>query len=70
MLIPIESWEITRMRVASFTRLSETLGTRLDSLLVFFYLCLVSVLFSGPSITEMKFSETFFPSFCSFSGVF
>ena len=29
MLVPIKSWEITRMRVASFIRLSESLGTRL-----------------------------------------
>ena len=30
MLIPIESWEITHMHVASFSRLSESLGTRLE----------------------------------------
>ena len=29
MLIPIESWEATHMHVANFTRLSESLGTRL-----------------------------------------
>ena len=29
------------------------------SLLVFFHLCLVSVLFSGPSLTELSFTETF-----------
>ena len=28
--------------------------------------CLVSVHFSGPSLLEMKFYGTFFPSFCSF----
>ena len=38
--------------------------------LVFFHLCLVSVLFSSPSLLEMNFfPETFFPSFCSFGGV-
>ena len=30
MLIPIESRKFTRMHVASFTRLSESLGTRLE----------------------------------------
>ena len=32
------------------------------SLLGFFHLCLVSVLFSGPPLTEMKFYRIFFPS--------
>ena len=31
----------------------------LGSLTVFFHLCLVSVLFSGPSLTEMKFYKNF-----------
>ena len=33
-----------------------------------FYLCLVSVPFSGPSILEAKFCTNFPYSFCSFSG--
>ena len=31
---------------------------------------IVCVLFSGSSLTEMKFYRNFFPSFCSFSGLF
>ena len=31
------------------------------SLLAFFHFCLVSVLFPGPSLTEMKFYRNFFP---------
>ena len=42
----------------------------LYSLLVFFHVCLVSVLFSGPFQTEMKFYRNFFPSLCSFSAFF
>ena len=34
------------------------------SLLAFFHLCLVSALFSSPSLTEMKFYRTFFPLVC------
>ena len=30
----------------------------------------VSVLYSGPSLTEMKFAVMFFPGFCSFFRVF
>ena len=37
------------------------------SLLAFFHLCLVSALFSGPSLNEMKFHKTFFPSLCCIS---
>ena len=37
-------------------------------LLAFFHLCLVSVLFSGPSLTEMKFYRNFFPSSCTGHG--
>ena len=40
------------------------------SLLAFFHLCLVSVLFSAPSLLEIKFQRNFFPSFCSFFGGF
>ena len=32
------------------------------SLLAFFHLCLVSVLFSAPSLLEIKFYGNFFPS--------
>ena len=35
------------------------------SLFTFFHLCLVSVLFSCPSLTEMKFYRNYFPTFCS-----
>ena len=31
------------------------------SLLAFFHLCLVSVLFSAPSLLEIKFYKNFFP---------
>ena len=31
------------------------------TVLAFFHLCLVSVLFSGPSLTEMKFYRNIFP---------
>ena len=40
----------------------------LGSLLAFFNLCLVSVPFSGTSLTEMKFDRNLFPSFCFFWG--
>ena len=40
------------------------------SLLAFFYFCLVSVLFWGPSVTEIKFYWNFFPSsFCILSSL-
>ena len=35
---------------------------RKGSLLAFFHLCLVSVLFSAPSLLEIKFYRNFFPS--------
>ena len=34
-----------------------------SSLFAFFHLCLVSVPFSGPSLTEMKFYKNSFPVF-------
>ena len=43
----------------------------LGSLFEYFYLCLVSLLFSGPTLTKMKFyRKKLFPSFCSFQRLF
>ena len=40
-----------------------------NSLLMFFHLCLVSILFSGPSLLEMKFCRNFFLSDYKYSIV-
>ena len=39
------------------------------SLLAFFHLCLISIQFSGPSLTEIKFYGNFFPSILSLTFV-
>ena len=41
-----------------------------DSLFAFFHLCLVFVLFSGPSLLEMKFCRKLFPYILFFLGGF